>query len=404
LMYSLIIVMNFYNRSIYPALLNHLGQKQITVLTGMRRTGKTTLVKQLMQDSIISQKYYFDLERMDNRTLFSEPNYETIIFALTQQGADFKDKVLIAIDEIQLVPNLPSVLKYLYDTYEIKFIVTGSSAYYMKNMFSESLAGRKKLFEVYPLSFNELLSFNGVSTSPLSLENAGVFVKSEYERLKNYYESYINYGGFPEVVLSPSIAHKKDMIQDIISSYINFDIALLSDIRNPANLYKLMKLLAVRIGTKLDVSKLTSLTGISRPTVENYLDLLEQSYLIRTIPVLTYSPDREITKARKVYFLDNGIAGVSAQAGSGSLFENAVFNQLLHFGDIAYYQLKTGKEIDFILDKNRCFEVKETATAADLKNLNAISGNININNNHVIGRHPVKLFDGFIWGGFIQNL
>ncbi len=395
--------MNFYNRSIYPALLNHLRQKQITVLTGMRRTGKTTLVKQLMQDSVISQKYYFDLERMDNRTLFSEPNYETIIFALTQQGADFKGKVLIAIDEIQLVPNLPSVLKYLYDTYDIKFIVTGSSAYYMKNMFSESLAGRKKLFEVYPLSFSELLSFNGVSTSPLSLENAGVFVKSEYERLKNYYESYINYGGFPEVVLSSSIANKKDMIQDIISSYINFDIALLSDIRNPANLYKLMKLLAVRIGTKSDVSKLTSLTGISRPTVENYLDLLEQSYLIRTIPVLSYSPDREITKAKKVYFLDNGIAAVSAQAGSGSLFENAVFNQLLHFGDIAYYQLKTGKEIDFILKKEMCFEVKETASEADLKNLNAISGNIDINNNHVIGRHPVKLFNGFIWGGFIQS-
>jgi predicted AAA+ superfamily ATPase len=402
-MYSLNIVMNFYNRNIYSALLNHLGQKQITVLTGMRRTGKTTLVKQLMRDSTINQKYYFDLERMDNRILFSEPNYETIIYALTQQGADFKDKVLIAIDEIQLVPNLPSVLKYLYDTYDIKFIVTGSSAYYMKNMFSESLAGRKRLFEVYPLSFNELLSFNGVLTSPLSLENAGVFVKSEYERLKNYYDSYINYGGFPEVVLSPSLENKKDMIQDIISSYINFDIALLSDIRNPANLYKLMRLLAVRIGTKLDVSKLTSLSGISRPTVENYLDLLEQSYLIRTIPVLSYSPDREITKARKVYFLDNGIAAMSAQAGSGSLFENAVFNQLLHFGDIAYYQLKTGKEIDFILNKNRCFEVKETATEADLKNLNAISGNIEINNNQVIGRHPVKLFDGFIWGGFIQN-
>ena len=126
------------------------------------------------------------------------------------------------------------------------------------------------------------------------------------------------------------------MIQDIISSYINFDIALWSDIRNPANLYKLMKLLAVRIGTKLDVSKLTSLTQISRPTVENYLDLLEQSYMIRTIPVLSNSPDREITKAKKIYFLDNGIAAISEQAGSGSLFENAVFNQLLHFGDIAY--------------------------------------------------------------------
>lgn len=395
--------MEFFNRTIYPELSAHLNQKQITVLTGMRRTGKTTLVKQLIQDSVISQKYYFDLERMDNRTLFSEPNYETVIYALTQQGANFKEKVLIAIDEIQLVPNLPSVLKYLYDTYDIKFIVTGSSAYYMKNMFSESLSGRKKLFEVYPLSFSELLFFNGVSNCSVPLEKAGVFISSEYERLKNYYETYINYGGFPEVVLSTSIAHKKDMVQDIISSYINFDIALLSDIRNPANLYKLIKLLAVRIGTKLDVSKLTNLTGISRPTVENYLDLLEQSYLIRTIPVLSNSPDREITKARKVYFLDNGIAAISAQAGSGALFENAIFNQLLHHGNIAYYQLKTGKEIDFILNKTRCFEVKETATEADLRNLKLLSRNLDISQNNVIGRHPVKLFEGFIWGGFIQN-
>lgn len=395
--------MSFYNRNIYPGLSQHLSKKQITVLTGMRRTGKTTLVKQLMQDSDIVQKYYFDLERMDNRTLFSESNYETIIYALTQQGADFKEKVLIAIDEIQLVPNLPSVLKYLYDTYDIKFIVTGSSAYYMKNMFSESLAGRKKLFEVYPLSFNELLSFSGVAIAPISLENQRIFIKSEYERLKNYYETYINYGGFPEVVLSTSIADKRDMIQDIISSYINFDIALLSDIRNPANLYKLIRLLAVRIGTKLDISKLTSLTGISRPTVENYLDLLEQSYLIRTIPVLYKSPDREITKARKVYFLDNGIAAASAEAGSGVLFENAVFNQLLHYGDIAYYQLKTGKEIDFILNREICFEVKETATEADLKNLKSISGNLDIDKGYVIGRHPAKIFDGYIWGGFIQN-
>jgi len=396
--------MNFYSRTIYPSLSAHLDRKQITVLTGMRRTGKTTLVKQLMQDSIIAQKYYFDLERMDNRALFSEPNYETIIYALTQQGADFSERVLIAIDEIQLVPNLPSVLKYLYDTYDIKFIVTGSSAYYMKNLFSESLAGRKKLFEVYPLSFNELLSFNGIGIAPLPLEKAKIFVRSEYERLKNYYETYINYGGFPEVVLSASVADKKDMLQDIISSYINFDIALLSDIRNPANLYKLIRLLAVRIGTKLDVSKLTSLTGISRPTVENYLDLLEQSYLIRTIPVLSNSPDREITKAKKVYFLDNGIAAVSAEAGSGAMFENAVFNQLLHHGDIAYYQLKTGKEIDFILNREACFEVKETATEADLKNLKAISENLGIADNHIIGRHPVKLFEGYIWGGFIQTV
>jgi predicted AAA+ superfamily ATPase len=394
--------MNFYNRTIYHPLKEHLSKRQITVLTGMRRTGKTTLLKQLMHDSGIRQQYYFDLERMDNRFLFSEENYDSIIYALMQRGANFDEKVLIAIDEIQLVPNLPSVIKYLYDSYDIKFVITGSSAYYMKNMFSESLAGRKKLFEVYPLNFGELLSFNGISISDIPLSKAGKFVKSEYERLKSYYETYINFGGFPEVVLSSATADKKDMIQDIISSYINFDIALLADIRNPANLYKLIKLLSVRIGTKLDISKLTSLTGMSRPTVENYLELLEQSYMIRTIPVLSNSPGREITKARKIYFLDNGIASSSANAGSGALFENAVFNQLQSKGDISYYQLKSGKEIDFVLNKDVCYEVKETATETDLKNMITLAENLTITDCSVIGRHPLKVFDGFIWGGFIQ--
>jgi len=402
LKYTLRIVMKFYNRIIYSSLFSHLEKRQITVLTGMRRTGKTTLVKQLLKDSKIDQQFYFDLERMDNRALFSEDNYESIIYALTQRGADFSKKVIIGIDEIQLVPNLPSVLKYLYDTYDIKFIVTGSSAYYMKNMFSESLAGRKKLFEIYPLNFTELLSFNGVSVSDIPLDSTGKFVKAEYERLKSHYETYIKYGGFPEVVLSPAIDDKNDMIQDIISSYINFDISMLSDIRNPSNLYKLIKLLSVRIGTKLDIAKLTSISGISRPTVENYLDLLEQTYMIRTIPVLSDSPDREITKAKKIYFLDNGIASISGDAGSGAMFENAVFNQLHHKGAVSYYQLKSGKEIDFILDKQVCYEIKETATEGDLRNLLSIAQKLNIEECHVIGRHPVKLFEGFIWGGFIR--
>ena len=136
----------FYQRNIFLELKEHLEVKQVTVLTGMRRTGKTTLVKQLIEISPIRQKIYFDLERIDNRELFSEKNYDNIILALTQRGILFSEKVLIAIDEIQLVPNLPSVIKYLYDTYDIKFLLTGSSSYYLKNRFNESLAGRKKIF------------------------------------------------------------------------------------------------------------------------------------------------------------------------------------------------------------------------------------------------------------------
>lgn len=391
----------FHARNIYPKLLAHATRRQITVLTGMRRTGKTTLVKQLMAQCDIPQKHYFDLERIDVRALFSEPNYETIVQALTRQGTDFTKKVLIGLDEIQLVPNLPSVLKYLYDTYDIKFIVTGSSAYYMKNQFSESLAGRKKIFEIYPLSFGELLSFKGVRAERLSIDAATRFIPAEYERLKAYYDEYIEFGGFPEVVLADSDEERKDLLSDIISSYINFDLTLLSDIRNPTNLFKLIRLLAVRIGTKLDISKLTSVTAMARQTVENYLDLLEKSYLVKTIPVLSNSPEREIVKAKKVYFLDNGVASRFVELSSGVKFENAVFNQLLHHGEIAYYQLKTGREIDFILDRKRCFEVKETGTEADLKNTQSLARNLGINDSYVVGRHPARLFDGYIWGGFI---
>lgn len=391
-----------YQRNIFPQLKEHLHKKQVTVLTGMRRTGKTTLVKQLLESFDSAQKVYFDLERIDNRLLFSEENYENIIAALTQRGIDFSGKVLLAIDEIQLLPNLPSVVKYLYDTYDIKFLLTGSSSYYLKNRFNESLAGRKQIFEIFPLSFSELLVFKNIPFKAGGNFTETKFIKAEYERLRHFYEEFINFGGFPEVVLTQSTKQKTELINDILSSYINLDIMAVADFRKITEIYKLIKLLAVRVGTKLDISKLTSLTSMSRSTVENYLDLFEQSYLIKTIPVTSNSPDREIVKARKIYFTDNGVASTSAELSSGAKFENTVFNQLRNFGEISYYQRKTGNEIDFVLDKNVAFEVKETATDHDLRNLQRLAQNLNIEKTYVIGRHPNNVFEGFIWGGFIQ--
>ncbi|MCC6412486.1 MAG: ATP-binding protein [Saprospiraceae bacterium] len=392
----------FLPRYIIPELTAHLAQKQVTVLTGMRRTGKTTLLKRLMELSDIRQKIFFDLERIDNRELFSEKNYEAIVYALTQRGINMLEKVLIGIDEIQLVPNLPSVVKYLYDLYDIKFILTGSSSYYLKNKFEESMAGRKKIFEVYPLKFGELLTFRNVEyVQPGTEFKAAPFSKSEYERLKYHYENYIQYGGFPEVVLSDDVQQKRDLIADIFSSYMNHDIAALADFKKSDEAYKLVKLLAGRIGAKLDVSKLSSLSGISRYAVENYLTLFEQSYLIKTLPVTSKSPDRELVKARKLYFLDNGMASFAADLGSGAKFENAVFNQLHHYGSLFYYALKTGNEIDFVLDKKTAFEVKETAAETDLKNTMMLAQNIDVDECFVIGRHPNNAFEGFLWGGNI---
>jgi predicted AAA+ superfamily ATPase len=392
-----------HQRKIFSSLESHLSKKEVTVLTGMRRTGKTTLIKELMNISKEKQKLFFDLERLDYRKLFQQENYDTIVLALEQQGVDFSKKVLIVLDEIQLVPNLPSVIKYLYDHYDIKFIVTGSSSYYIKNKFQESMAGRKKIFEIYPLDFGEFLTFNGVPYKSLedikSLKNN----LNEYERLKSYYELYIAYGGFPQVVIAKNGEDKKDVLQDIISSYINIDILQLSDIRKTEEIEKLIRLLASRIGSKLDISKLANTTRLSRPTVENYLYLLESSYLISTIPVYSMNPDKEIVKAKKVYFSDTGIAVSLTELSSGAKFENSVFNQLKHYGEISYYQMKNGNEIDFILDKKTAFEVKETPYENDYTKMMRMAKNVEVKKGHVIARHLNNQdFESMVWGGMIR--
>jgi predicted AAA+ superfamily ATPase len=128
----------------------------------MRRTGKTTIVRELLNQVSSGNKIYIDLERYDNRELFSDPNYDNIPVQLTRRGLDFSVKAWIFLDEIQLVPPIMSVLKYLYDHYFIKFIITGSSSFYLRNFFSDSLAGRKKIFELYPLDFGEFIIFREI--------------------------------------------------------------------------------------------------------------------------------------------------------------------------------------------------------------------------------------------------
>ncbi|NWF49762.1 MAG: ATP-binding protein [Ignavibacteriaceae bacterium] len=390
---------NYKERLIYSGLKDHLSKRQITIITGLRRTGKTTLIKKLLEESESGNKAYFDLERIDNRELFSEKNYENIISALTSRGLDFRKKVLIAIDEVQLLPGIVSVIKYLYDNYPIKFIVTGSSSYYIKNLFSESLSGRKKVFELCTLSFREFLKFKDVSFLLPGTAAGKKFIAAEYERLKKQYDEFIRYGGFPEVVLSKRAEDKRDILNDILSSYLNIDIKNISDIRDQKNLHNLMKMLAARAGTRLDYSKLSSLTGISRPSVYNYMDLLENTFVITRVPVIAKNPDREIVKAPKVFINDNGLLNQLAEVSSGVQFENAVFNQLKFYGKLQYYSLKTGKEIDFILNGKTAIEVKETATEQDLVRIKNLSKNIGISKQMIVGRYPSPTFKDFVWGG-----
>src|SRR3989344_5048820 len=364
----------FYKRKIYAELLSHTQTPLVTVLTGMRRTGKTTLIQQLLLDIPNKNSLYMDLQRRDNREIFDEKNYEAIRESFIARGLQIDEPMVIALDEIQLAPDSPSAIKYLSDHHKIKFIVTGTSSYYLKNLFSESLSGRKKLFELHPLDFGEFLTFKEISFSQTDWKK-GEFNILEYNRLSSYYEEYVKFGGFPQVVLAKSEAEKRDLLLDIMSSYVNIDVRSLADFSDERNLYSLAKLLAGRVGNRMEYTNLSQLIGLSRPTVTNYISFFEKTYLITTVPVYTRSVDREIVKSRKLYFCDTGLANSLAELSSGAQFENSLFNQFAGIGQIQYYALKTGQEIDFILDNKLAIEVKETPVEGDLNHLVNMSSN-----------------------------
>jgi len=393
----------FFERKLHKELQAHLKEKQVTILTGMRRTGKTTLVNKLLSELESQNKVFLDFQNLTNRDIFLTRNYDDIIHTLKRQGLDSKQKMYIAIDEIQLVPESASAIKYLYDHYDIKFILTGSSSYYLKNLFSESLAGRKQIFELFPLDFGEFLTFKSVSHGKRELKNILVenFDEHEYSRLKSYYEEYIKYGGFPEVALASNDEHKKRLLEDTLSSYINIDIKTLSDFKESTNIMNLVRMLADRVGTRLDVSKISRLVGLSRQTVQNYIDLFEKTYLIYTLPAYSGSTDREIVKAKKIYFSDGGLVTTLSQVSGGTLFENAIQNQLHRVGELAYYALKTGREIDFVLDKKFGLEAKESPTDSDLTTLGTIATKAGLKKYRLIGRHKSPKFRNYIWGGSI---
>ena len=347
--------MNIITRTLFPALQRALADQRVIVITGQRRVGKTTAARWLLDQAPTDNKLYLDLERLDQRAVFGESNYDLVLNFLRNRGLDPARPAYVALDEIQYAPNVPSIVKYLYDASQtagqpgIKFILTGSSSFYLKHFFTESLAGRKVVFEMFPLSFGEFLAFRGVPYRPRTDFADMRFDPYEYERLKGQYEEYLAYGGLPEVALAPTAETKTEILNDVLSSYINIDIRVLADFQKIAELQQLLRVLASRIGNKLDHTKLASIVGISRPTLVQYLEFLEMTYVIRRVPAYSASADRVAALGRKLYFYDNGIAGVLARLSEGALFENAVFNQLRAYGELAYLARGNEYEIDFVL-------------------------------------------------------
>ncbi len=391
-------------RTIFPALKTALADKRVIVVTGMRRVGKTTTLRWLLDQSPVQNKLFLDLERLDYRAVFEEKNYEVVLNYFRNQGLDPAQPMLVALDEIQYAPNLPSVVKYLYDHYGIKFLLSGSSSFYLKNLFSESMAGRKIVYEMFPLGFGEFLDFQGVPYRRRTALEEMRFDRFEYERLKNHYDEFVAFGALPDVVLEPKAEIKREILQDIFSSYVNIDVQALADFRKIGELQQLLKALAIRTGNKLDNTKLAQIAGISRPTLKEYLEFLEMTYITCQLPAYA-GPDKALSLGKKLYFRDNGIAGILANPGEGALFENAVFNQLREYGELAYLAKGSGYEVDFVLaaagEPPAGLEVKYSPVEKDRSKLQRIAQRNGLARSWVVGRHPTPGFEDFLWGGSI---
>lgn len=363
-------------RKISALLKKYHESKEATVITGFRRVGKTTILKDIYQSIRSENKLFLDLETPVNQRLFLPDNYEDIKLTLQGLGVDFEKKSFFFFDEIQFVKNMPSIVKYFYDHYKCKFYLTGSSSFYLKNHFTESLSGRKYLFNLYPLDFEEFLWFKDVHydlRSLSGLSNQDIY----YDLLSGLYHEYLEFGGFPQVVLEKNNVEKKRRLNDIIAAYFQFDVQSLAHFKENENLKKLLFLLPSRVGSKFDIGKLANAMNVTRTTVQNYIDFFEQTFLISVIKPFSRSRDVEIRNKPKIYFLDTGIVNILGQFSLGNIFENKICNQLIMreaytenensvFDPVQYYATKQGQEIDFIYNEHTAYEVKQRANVHDL--------------------------------------
>ena len=375
-----------YRRQLYTQIESEIETKEITVITGMRRVGKTTALHHLYDRVKSDNKTILDLENPLHRKVFEEENYDTVWNNLKQFGITNTTKTYIFIDEVQNLPNLSRVVKYLYDHWDVKFFLTGSSSYYLRNLFPESLAGRKIIFELFPLNFTEFLVFREVNRVVEDSFQAKALDKNRiaYEQLIPYYNEFMEFGGFPSVVLEENQERKQTMLSEIFTSYFEKDAKNLADFKDMSKLRDLILLLVPRVGSRIEILKLANSLSVSRETVYNYLAFLEQTYFITLLPKFSRSIDRQAAGSKKLFLCDLGIVNILGKASQGQLFEQSVYQNLRSRHRLTYYNKEGSSEIDFIADTKQAFEVKYTMSQRDVSTLKRRSKGLGIKENYVI--------------------
>jgi hypothetical protein len=376
-------------------ILPQLYHKNAIVITGMRQVGKTTLMKQLA-DEWKGEKIWFDFDNPLDLLIFENVDYNQIYENLRREsGAAEGERFLVCIDEIQNYPESTKIIKYLIDHYKVKFIVTGSSNYYLRNLFPESLSGRKFLYILNPLSFREYLYFNGLlqedQLAPSFDDFFNKYPPVLVHKRSQLYDEYLEYGGFPEVALTKNYETKRLILRNIFSSFFEKDIKVFTELKDVRELRDMILLLASRNGNIIDVTRISSELAINRVKAYSYLEFMEGTFFLRLIPKFSRSVDRGVAGGKKVYFSDTGILNLVAKVTPGQLLEVAVANQLLPYGDICFFNKRNTAEIDFILNKEIAIEVKSKAIEPDLHKLTKLAESIGLKRYYILSKTPSEI-------------
>lgn len=343
-------------RSIFNELKEHLSQKEIALIVGPRQAGKTTVMGFLKDYLAENGKKTISLNLdIETDKMFFESQEKLISKIRLEIG----NEGYVFVDEIQRKEDAGLFLKGIYDmSLPYKFIVSGSGSVELKEKVHESLAGRKRYFPLSTITFEEFANYKTDYKYETKLAD---FFRIEKEKVKNLLEEYLNFGGYPRVVLAETADEKRRIIDEIYRSYVEKDIVALLEIKKSESFTSLVRILASQAGNLINYSEIANTLGLSTKTVKDYIWYLEKTFVLERVTPFSGNVRKEITKSPVVYFNDLGLknyaAGVFGNIEShnaGFVFENLIFNVLkeefyaMPF-KINFWRTVEGGEVDFVI-------------------------------------------------------
>jgi hypothetical protein len=352
-------------RSVEKEITPFLDRKEVIGIVGSRQVGKTTLLKRVKSflESENKSVKFLTFEKSGDLSLFQDDIED---FKKVAKGYD-----CVIIDEFQYAREGGKKLKYLYDTTDTKFIISGSSSLELTFSTGKYMVGRLLSFELYPVSFREFLYVrdnelynllqDNLSGDILEFDIREGFGATINKKLSAYLEEYSIFGGYPEVVLSREEKVKRKLLEGIVDTYLLKDIKGLLNLAGEDKLIKLSKFLAAQAGNLVKYEEVANSADLNYPETKKNLNILDNTFIIDFLSPYYTNKRLELSKNKKVYFIDTGFRNfllsdfrkIEDRQDAGNIVENLVYLQLKrtdHFNSLKYWRTKSKAEVDFVLE------------------------------------------------------